>query len=165
MSTFVLVGNAHQPFWRLLRGIEGIAHLLPQPVIVQCGHTPFHSQACKAESFLDMVEFERQIGNADLVVSHAGGGGVMLAVQAGKVPVLMPRRACHGEHVDDHQVENARELAATGKVVVAENPEDLFGAIGEAMKRQSIARRVEAIPPLVAMISEVLRRTADDLKK
>jgi UDP-N-acetylglucosamine--N-acetylmuramyl-(pentapeptide) pyrophosphoryl-undecaprenol N-acetylglucosamine transferase len=48
---------------------------------------------------------------ADVVVAHAGTGSAMTALDAGRVPVLVPRHAAHGEHVDDHQHQIASELA------------------------------------------------------
>jgi exopolysaccharide biosynthesis glucuronosyltransferase PssE len=161
----VSVGNAHQTFHRLLEAVERIANLLPQPVIIQYGHTPYHSRRCQAHAFIAMSEYERLISESSLVILHAGGGGVLLAVHAGKVPVLMPRRAKYGEHVDDHQVENAKALAANGNVVVAEEPDDLIVAVEEAMKRQLMPRSSDATSPMVGLISEVLRKYAADLGK
>ena len=93
---------------------------LPQPVFVQSGSTPFDAAGCEVAPFLAMSEFERRVAQSTLLIMHAGAGSVITAVRAGKVPVVMPRRARFGEHVDDHQVEFARELAAAGRIVVAE---------------------------------------------
>jgi UDP-N-acetylglucosamine transferase subunit ALG13 len=45
------------------------------------------------------------------VVAHAGTGIALMALENGKLPVLVPRRSMHGEHVDDHQLTIALELA------------------------------------------------------
>jgi UDP-N-acetylglucosamine transferase subunit ALG13 len=160
----VSIGNAHQQFQRLLKAVDSIAHLLPQPVVIQHGHTPFRTEKCKTVPFLEMTEFERLIRESELVILHAGAGGILAAVQAGKVPVLMPRRASYGEHIDDHQVENATELTLSGKVVVAEEPDDLLGAVEEAMKRQRMPRSSGTAPTMVGLISDVLRHYAQDLE-
>jgi len=49
--------------------------------------------------------------DADLVVAHAGIGSALSALQAGRLPLLVPRRRSRQEHVDDHQIQIARELA------------------------------------------------------
>lgn len=136
MTTFVSVGNARQPFHRLLDGVLAIAASLPQPVIVQHGHTPFSQKGVTAIDFMDSEEFARRLGGAQLVIIHAGAGSIMHAIEAGKVPVVMPRRADRGEHVNDHQVELAEALGIVGKVVVADEPKDLVAGIATALARQ-----------------------------
>lgn len=163
MSTFVTVGNARQSFARMLNAVDCIAGELPQPVVVQHGHTRFESRHCHAVPFIEMSDFERMVREADLVIMHAGGGGVMTAVMAGKIPVIMPRLSRYGEHVDDHQVENARALAASGRVVVAEAPEELGDAIARALARQAMKREKNAEPPLVELVRESLEAQARKL--
>ena len=114
MSTFVCVGNATQPFRRLLDGVTAIARDLPQPVFVQSGSTPFHAKGCESAPFLNMSEFQSRVDRSKLLIMHAGAGSLITAVRAGKVPVVMARRARYAEHVDDHQIEFARELDRPG---------------------------------------------------
>ena len=79
-------------------------------------------------------DFQVEIGRADVVVSHAGVGTFIRCREAGKAPVLLPRRAAHGEHVDDHQLQIAGVAAARGLAVVREadelTAEDLVAAAG-----------------------------------
>jgi UDP-N-acetylglucosamine transferase subunit ALG13 len=160
VSTFVSVGNATQPFRRLLDGVAAIARDLPQPVFVQSGSTPFQVEGCAGAPFLAMGEFESHVLRSTLLITHAGAGSVITAVRAGKVPVVMPRRASLGEHVDDHQVEFARELAAAGRIVVADDVADLLSAAREALARQDSAQRNRDAPAMVGLIADVLRRHA-----
>lgn len=163
MSTFVSVGNPHQPFSRLLAEVERVAGQLPQPVTVQHGHTPFASSRCRAVPFMSMDEFEREIAQSALVILHAGGGGVLHAVQSGKVPVIVPRRLAHGEHLDDHQLDNARELGASGKAVVAEDPADLLQAAGQALARQAAQGGRPGPSRMLLLVTEALERHAAEL--
>ena len=100
------------------------------------------------------------VAGSELLILHAGAGSVIHAVHAGKVPVVMPRRARDGEHVDDHQVEFARELARAGRIVVAEEPADLMRAVRGRARRQRSAAPSHEAPAMVGMIAEVLRRYA-----
>ncbi|MCK9418611.1 MAG: multidrug MFS transporter [Nitrospirae bacterium] len=165
MTTFVSVGNATQPFDRLIEAVLRIASRLPQPVIVQHGNTLLQCTGCISRPFMEMTEFSQHVEKAELLILHAGAGSVIQAIQAGKVPVVMPRRAKYGEHVDDHQLEFARALAEMGKVVVAEEPEDLIIAIEEARKRQGMAHALNKRPPLVDLIDETLREYAKTFEK
>jgi UDP-N-acetylglucosamine transferase subunit ALG13 len=79
-------------------------------------------------------EFVAEIERADVVVSHAGVGTFVRCLESGKAPVLVPRRAARGEHVDDHQLQIAEVAAQRGLAVVREveelGPEDLRTAAG-----------------------------------
>ncbi|MGH6846047.1 MAG: glycosyltransferase [Methylocella sp.] len=158
LSTFVSVGNAHQPFTRLIHAVTSIARALPQPVVVQHGHTPFDSFECRGVAFLDMRAFESAVGEAEVLILHAGAGSVIHALGAGKAPVVMARRAEFGEIVDDHQVEFARELARTGRVVVIEHIAELFAAIERARTLPAAVARSE--PPVVEMVAAILTDVA-----
>lgn len=157
MSTFISVGNATQPFPRLLDEVARLATTLPQPVLVQHGATPFQSDACRPLPFVNMSEFEQLMGDAELLILHAGAGSVIHAVRLGKVPVVMPRRAIYGEHVDDHQVEFAKALAAAGRVVVADDTTPLCNAVQQALELQREAHTVTCADiNLLSMIDEIL---------
>lgn len=160
MSSFVSVGNATQPFARLLEAVCELAPQLPQPVFVQFGAIQsFTCPACTGVAFVEMDEFEQRVSEAELLILHAGAGSVIHAVRAGKTPVVMPRRTSLGEHVDDHQLEFARELEKTGKVLVAHDAVTLGQAVAEALKRQRVSGGAASEePPLVGMVRAVLHR-------
>jgi UDP-N-acetylglucosamine transferase subunit ALG13 len=70
-----------------------------------------------------------------VVISHAGVGAALTALRAGKHPILMPRLATHHEHVDDHQLQVARELERRG-LATTRSPDDLtFTDIVDASRR------------------------------
>lgn len=162
MSTFVTVGNAHQPFQRLLDAVSSFASQLPQPVIVQFGHGRFSAPGCDARAFIEMNEFERLIREAQVVIQHAGVGGVLLAIRAGKVPVIMPRRAAFGECIDDHQLENAAVLARRNQAVVIEDASELLPAVEKALAMQRVRQAEAREPELVRLVRETLRRYGND---
>jgi UDP-N-acetylglucosamine transferase subunit ALG13 len=129
-------------------------------VFVQHGSTPFDAAGFEARAFLGMAEFEERVASAGLLILHAGAGSVIHAVRAGKVPVVVPRRKESGEHVDDHQLEFARALAETGRVVLAEEVSALPAAVAEALRRQGGGGEPPAPSALVGMVGELLGRVA-----
>lgn len=158
------VGNATQPFLRLLDAVCALSPHLPQPVVVQYGAAQdFACPHCQGVGFMDMQTFEQQVAGADLLILHAGAGSVIHAVRAGKVPVVMPRRVELGEHVDDHQVEFARELGRAGKIVVCDDLVSLPQAVEEARRRQLSGLADAVDPPLVVQVRELLARYIADL--
>lgn len=159
-GTFVSVGNATQPFTRLLETVAKLAKELPQPVIVQYGSNKFTSPACRSVAFLDMESFMTHMRESDLLILHAGAGAIINAIQAGRVPVVVPRKTRYGEIVDDHQLEFARVLATTGKVIVVEDVARLAGAVYEACTHHARQKSSMEVPPLVSRVSAVLSKYA-----
>lgn len=159
MSTFVSVGNATQPFARLVEGVIAIADQLPQPVIVQHGHTTLKvSDAITALAFMNMDEFATQVDTAELLIMHAGAGSLIHAVQAGKVPIVMPRLSEYGEHVDDHQTEFASAIEDSGRIVIAHHASELEGAAQRAQSLQrDLKSKPKGLPHLVDMVGDLLK--------
>jgi UDP-N-acetylglucosamine transferase subunit ALG13 len=62
-------------------------------------------------------------------VTHAGVGSVIVALSAGKRPVVVPRRRSLGEAVDDHQLQLGRRFAEVGLVTMVEREADLAVAL------------------------------------
>jgi UDP-N-acetylglucosamine transferase subunit ALG13 len=159
---FVTVGNATQGFRRLLDAIDRLAGegvFGTETVFIQSGNNPdFRPTYCKHEPFLNMEEFERKIQEADLIISHTGAGTLLHTLQAGKVPVVMPRQQKYGEVIDDHQVEIVKALTAEGRVIPAYEPEDLPGAIAEARRNNK-----QSMPPPPSRMLELVARAIEEL--
>lgn len=129
MSTFVSVGNAKQPFTRLLNTVVEIADKLPKPLIVQHGHTPFSYKECEAYDFIEMDKYLKLINDSKILIFHAGAGSIISALHAGKIPIVMPRLAELGEHVNNHQLELANALVSINKVIAVNNKKELNDAV------------------------------------
>ncbi|MDB2348007.1 hypothetical protein N9V84_08930, partial [Verrucomicrobiales bacterium] len=156
MSTFVCVGNALQPFGRLLDGVMEISSQLPQPIVVQYGAaSEWANVNCEAIDYMEMTEFSSYVTQSTLLIMHAGAGSIIHAVEAGKVPVVVPRRASYGEHVDDHQVEFCRELEQASRVVVCHEIRDLEMCVMQARERQRGHGAEQKEPRLVSLVHEI----------
>ena len=80
-------------------------------VLWQTGGTDATGLGIDGRERVSSEEMAAAIRAADVVVAHAGTGIALMALENGKFPILVPRRAMHGEHVDDHQLTIALELA------------------------------------------------------
>ena len=161
---FATVGNATQGFTRLLNAVDeaaGAGVFGDEPVFIQTGNNPgFQASHCQQEGFVEMSRFEALIRDSSLVISHGGSGTLINLLQAGKVPVVMPRRREYSEHVDDHQVELVKALAAEGRVIPVFEPEDLEEAVmsGKTKNRQRVTSQGSQLVALVSQaIEEILR--------
>lgn len=70
-------------------------------------------------------EFEREVAEADIVVSHAGIGSIISARLHGIPIVIMPRQAILEEHRNDHQMSTAREFADREGIHVVHDADEL----------------------------------------
>jgi UDP-N-acetylglucosamine transferase subunit ALG13 len=124
---FVTVGSA-EPFDRLLRS-------LPRPeseeIVAQTGPSVTALPGVRCVPFMGFEEIASTMGQARVVVAHAGVGTVLSAFNAGKKPVLVPRRREFGEAVDDHQVELAHRLAGCGLAHVVDDPAELLEILAD----------------------------------
>jgi UDP-N-acetylglucosamine transferase subunit ALG13 len=134
---FVTVGN-YMGFPRLVRAVDSLkaAGVIEEEVLLQiAGTMGFTSQSCTVVPFLAPEKFEQKMRDASIVISHGGAGSMIEAFRAQKMPIVMPRRAKYGEHVDDHQVEGARALAAEGRIILIYETAELPAAILQARRR------------------------------
>jgi UDP-N-acetylglucosamine--N-acetylmuramyl-(pentapeptide) pyrophosphoryl-undecaprenol N-acetylglucosamine transferase len=98
------------------RLLQRLLALLPRDasVLWQTGDTDTTNLDIDGQYALPERDLIDAMREADLVVSHAGVGTALAAMEAGKCPVLVPRRLSHHEHVDDHQIQVAAELRRRG---------------------------------------------------
>jgi UDP-N-acetylglucosamine transferase subunit ALG13 len=146
---FVTIGTS-EPFDRLLRALPAGEERL----VVQAGRSRVRPEGAEIVDFMGFDAVDRLMREARVIVMHAGVGSVLTAVRNGKVPIVVPRLARHGEAVDDHQVEFARRLNGQGFVRLIEDASALAGAIAEAGSSVAVSSRPS---PLVAEIRAYLR--------
>lgn len=132
------------------RLVDRLLALLPSDVEVlwQTGATDVSDLPIEGRVAVPLSELEAAMGEADVVIAHAGTGTALTAFELGRCPVLVPRRARFGEHIDDHQFGTAAALAARGLAVHAE-AEELTEQVLLAAASRTV-RRVDD-PPLLAL--------------
>ena len=112
-------GNAHYGFERLIRHLQSV---LPRDwsVLWQVGPSELSDLDIETVVSLPSARLRQEIASADIVISHAGTGSILTALSLGKRPVIVPRRAAHGEHVDGHQDDLAAFVGEAGLAMVLE---------------------------------------------
>jgi UDP-N-acetylglucosamine--N-acetylmuramyl-(pentapeptide) pyrophosphoryl-undecaprenol N-acetylglucosamine transferase len=96
-----------------LRLVRRLLEILPPEIEVlwQTGDTNVTGLGISGHYAIPERELTNAMREADVVVSHAGVGTALAALEVGKCPVLVPRRHSQREHVDDHQTQIANELS------------------------------------------------------
>ena len=125
---FFTVGTHEDPFDRLIHAAEAVALSLNERVVVQRGYSCVPTPHCETSDLFTPDQIEAFMREASLVVMHAGPASILLATSTGHVPVVVPRRAVFGEHVDDHQVAFANRLRE--RVRVVDDPVQLPSLVG-----------------------------------
>ena len=83
--------GTHLPFERLTRVAAHVAAETGEHVVVQGGGGP----AERGAEHVGLVPFERLVelvGEARVVVTHAGVGSILTCLRSGCVPIVVPRR-------------------------------------------------------------------------
>ncbi len=138
----IALGTIRYPFARLARRLSEI---VPEDadVLFQSGSTDTSGTRFAGSAEVPSAELEAAMRDADVVIAHAGAGSALSALEAGRRPLLVPRRAAYGEHVDDHQEQIARELDRRGLALVREadevRPADLAAVAGRGVRPASLA--------------------------
>ena len=109
----VVVSLGTQEAYGFRRLLEHLVPIVPADaeVLWQTGSTDVTGLCIEGRPKVPSQEMAAAIREADVVVAHAGTGIALMALENGKLPVLVPRRGLHGEHVDDHQLAIALELS------------------------------------------------------
>ena len=127
----VTVGTDHHPFDRLVGWVDawlagGGAERAS--CVVQHGKaTPPSSRSARLEAvdYLEHDALSAYVARAAVVVSHGGPATITECRRAGRIPIVVPRRASLGEHVDDHQMLFTARLADRGHVVLVQSGDEL----------------------------------------
>lgn len=142
----VVVTVGTQETYSFRRLFERLVKVLPPSadVLWQTGATHVGGLGIAGRETVPAAELEAAIVKADVVIAHSGTGSALTAFDAGKCPVLVPRLAKYGEHIDDHQQQIAAELHRRGLAV-----NSTVDALTGTVLRDAMSRSVELVadPP------------------
>lgn len=110
---FVTVGTHEQPFNRLVKEIDDLKKngIITEEVIIQTGFSTYEPKYCKWSKLIPYQQMIQNVADARIVITHGGPASFIMPLQIGKTPIVVPRQYQYGEHVNDHQVEFARNVA------------------------------------------------------
>jgi len=149
---FVVTGTG-KAFPRLLEALRVLEKEPNIELFVQRGAAGPSFRDLPGEDFISREEFARRLLWADVVVCHGGSGALYEAYMAGHTPIVVPRLARFGEHVNDHQIELASTLANANKAVLCDDLSRLRELVLSAKRR---GPRITVRPELVQAVREEL---------
>ena len=153
---FLTVGTV-RPFDRLVKAVdEAIAdRVITGPVFAQIGDTKLKPKNMEYTQMLDKSTFDRNMAEADYLISHAGIGNISKGLECEKKMLVMPRMKRFREHVNDHQVFTARKFGELGHILVAYDALELRSRLQEIQSFVPTPRHAEP--------EAVIQRVADFL--
>ncbi len=121
------------PFDRLVKAMDQWAAAHPQEMVeAQIGTASYIPQNMVWHGQLTMQEFRLRYEAASLIVSHAGIGNILLALEMRKPIIVMPRRAVFGEHRNDHQIATVKWFKDKAGILVVEDEAELDAVLASA---------------------------------
>lgn len=120
---FVSVGTHEQPFNRLVKAIDDLKKdgVITDEVIIQTGFSTYKPKYCQCSKLIPYQQMIKNVADAKIVITHGGPASFIMPLQVGKTPIVVPRQHQFGEHVNNHQVEFARNVARKmGTIILVE---------------------------------------------
>ncbi len=131
---FVTVGTHEQQFNRLVKYIDELksSGKIEEDVIIQTGYSTYEPQSCSWSDFFTYRQMEEHVNNARIVITHGGPSSFIAPLRIGKVPIVVPRQAEFGEHVNNHQLEFCEAVQKRqGNILLVKDIIDLGNVIRE----------------------------------
>jgi len=125
---FVTVGTHEQPFNRLVQKVDELKRdgIIQEEVIMQTGFSTYEPKYCQWSKLIPYQQMVKNVADARIVITHGGPASFIMPLQVGKIPIVVPRQHQFDEHVNDHQVEFARNVAERmGNILVVEDIEKM----------------------------------------
>ena len=125
---FVTVGTHEQQFNRLIEEIDRLKGngIIKDEVIMQTGYCTYEPKYCEWSELLPYDQMLENVDKADIVITHGGPSSFIMPLQIGKTPIVVPRQHQFNEHVNDHQMEFARNVSKRmGTIIDVEDIETL----------------------------------------
>ena len=131
---FVTVGTHEQPFNRLVQKIDELKRdgIIQEDVIIQTGFSTYEPKYCQWSKLIPYQQMVKNVEDARIVITHGGPASFIMPLQIGKVPIVVPRQKQFDEHVNDHQVEFARNVAQRMGTII---PVEDIGKLGEVIAK------------------------------
>jgi len=127
---FVAVGTQFS-FNRLIEYMDTWALEHDEEVIAQISNGDYIPKNMKWERFLNGEQYNQNIAEASVFVSHAGMGNIISARELQTPIIVMNRQFKLGEHRNDHQADGLKWMGKLEGVFTARTQEELNQELAE----------------------------------
>ena len=125
---FVAVGT-QLTFPRLINTVDKWAAGSNEKIVAQIGPSELKPQNMESHQFLSPDEFFEFMADARVIISHAGMGTILSAMQLHKPIIIMPRQAVLKEQRNDHQLATAKKMMRIKGIHIALDEKKLLNIL------------------------------------
>jgi len=161
-KVLVVVGTFRDGMDRLLQLIDGASPLPGSPLVIcQIGHSKYVPHTAEWYRWKANQDFQDDISEADLIITHDGSNTIALALEAAKPVVVVPRATFELDY--ESNAELANELSRRAWVKLATTAEGL---------REAVARTTDVSPewdfqglPMASCVAEEIAKAKRGRRK
>ena len=125
VKIFVTVG-AQMPFDRLVIAVdEWLESKTGVEAFAQVGPGGYRPKNMASVEFIEPSEYRIRVSQSSLLISHAGMGSIITALQYGKPIVVIPRKSSLLETRNDHQTATVEKFRLVDGIYVASDESDI----------------------------------------
>mgnify|MGYP000131102373 CR=1 FL=1 len=124
-------------------------------IIAQIGPGKFIPRNFKSVQFFQNNEFNEKFEEADVIISHAGMGNIIGAMELNKNIIIMPRKASLGEHRNEHQLGTADAFRCKTNIHVVEDEGALRSALDKLIHSKTGGTNTKI--PLPSLLCENIK--------
>ena len=142
---FITLGSQKFQFNRLLKAIDELCEkgtVDAEDVFAQIGYSDYLPKNFSYKKFLDRDEFSKEMGKADIVITHGGTGAIIGAVK-------------NGEHVDDHQLQLVGQFKELQLICECDDAEKIGHAL-ETVKKTTYKEYVSNTQRIISSIDKFI---------
>ena len=155
---FVTVGTHTQPFDRLLKKVDELVEKgkIKEKVIAQIGYSTYKPKNYNYFSFTSERKILELNKKARIIITHAGVGSIITALQFKKPIIAVPRLKKFNEHVNDHQLQIAKAFEKEGKILACYDINELEKIIKKAKKFKPKVKKKKS--KILSILEEYLKK-------
>ena len=117
------------------------------------GKTPEHIES---HAFMDGEQYNKNIREASVFVSHAGMGNIISARELQTPIIVMNRQFKLGEHRNDHQADGLKWMGKLEGVYTASTEEELIALLSDIDKLQTATSKTVGSEQLTKHIADFI---------
>ena len=149
---FLTVGTQFG-FDRLVKAVDCFKEegVIKEEIFAQIGDGAYKPSHFTYTRSLEKYEFDSYCKRANAMIGHAGMGTITSALDLEKPLLVLPRRAQHGEVVNDHQVGLAMRFERLGHLLAACDESEL----GLKIRQLSSFKPKQREPQIDAIVTQI----------
>jgi UDP-N-acetylglucosamine transferase subunit ALG13 len=133
---FVTVGTSASGFERLLKQLDLIlqSNKFNYKFFAQIGSSDYIPKNYQYVKWLNYNEMVNYLSKSEIVITHAGVGSIINALERKTKVIAVPRKKRYNEHIDNHQMELTHELEKQSIIFPVYSIKNLKSTLNQAIK-------------------------------